>query len=722
MAPIQLPASEPPTYKSRSSAMVVVLAWLAASCSSGTSNEKLDAGQRRYCSAPDGGRDVSVSGAEAGDTSTTVIDMAAGDGPNNADGQGGIDAGRDSRIMLAEAGGLDASSVDLVTPDVRDAASDAPDAPIGADSSDTPAPDIATDRAPDSTLDIAADRGPDLAEAAPDTRPDSQPEVAPDAGVVLDANTPDHGPDGPAGTCSIGSSSWANAWPEGADLGNFSPGGLAAAPDGTRWASGSMTASADFGTGTPLLYTSQASALAAFLVKLNPSSGLVTEAFSFADQVGSMQTGGGVAVAENGNVGVIGVYVGEIDFTAKGSDSGDSGTDYLSKPSLSIGAPMGYYAIIDGTSSGQYVTPIKVHNVDLGSGAFQAMASNPHQNLIAVCGKTARAVTLYNSTNTTNAGLTTGAAGVFGGNTDIVVAVIDATAGTVVWGRELGGTGDQQCESVAMDDTGNVYIAGTYNGALDFGNDSSGNDHALPTVAPNVLGLMYVAKFGVNGVVQAVATWGSAGFSDVFGIAVDGSSNVVIAGAISATTSANFGAPVGTLTSRGKSDGFVVKLDPTLTALWGFTFGDAAYDQIVNAVAVSSVGDVVIGGKYIGALNGLNGLVSTGIAYFDAFTAELSGANGSILCAQSYGDSAGVQQITGVTVATAATGNLADSVVIGGNFQHMISVGSTVLNSSVTTCSADTDCYVPPASSVRCSNGYCEELKAVRSFVSRLSP
>ncbi len=389
---------------------------------------------------------------------------------------------------------------------------------------------------------------------------------------------------------------------------------------------------------------------------------------------------------------------------------------------------MGYYAIIDGTSSGQYVNPIMAHNVDLGNGAFQAVASNPHQNLIAVCGKAARAVTLYNSTNTANTGLTTGAAGVFGGSTDIVVAAIDATTGTVVWGHELGGAGDQQCESMAMDDAGNVYIAGNYNGALDFGNDSNGDDHALPTVPQDTtLGLMYVAKFDTNGVVQAASTWGSAGISDVFGIAVDPDSNIVIAGSIATGTSthpnaANFGASVGTLTSRGKSDGFVVKLDSSLTALWGFTFGDATYDQQVNAVAVSSVGDVVIGGRYLGTLNGLNGLVSTGIAYFDAFTAELSGANGSILCAQSYGDLGGVQEITAVSVATAATGSLHDSIVVGGNFQSTITVGSTTLNSSVTTCSADTDCYVPPASSVRCSNGYCEELKVVRSFVSRLSP
>jgi len=80
-------------------------------------------------------------------------------------------------------------------------------------------------------------------------------------------------------------------------------------------------------------------------------------------------------------------------------------------------------------------------------------------------------------------------------------------------------------------------------------------------------------------------------------------------------------------------------------------------------------------------------LVSSGTKANDAFTAQLSGANGSILCAHGYGDAAidnNNQIVTAVTVATAATGSLADSVVMGGSFQGTMTLGSTTLLSTGT--------------------------------------
>jgi len=223
-----------------------------------------------------------------------------------------------------------------------------------------------------------------------------------------------------------------------------------------------------------------------------------------------------------------------------------------------------------------------------------------------------------------------------------------------------------------------------------------------------------------SGVVTAAATWGTSGISDIYGIAVDINSNVIIGGAIGANIDFG-GSPDIAITDRGKTDGFVAKLNSSLVPQWAFSFGDASYDQAVNTVAVSSTGDVFIGGAFEGTLNGLNGLVDSSNSNDDAFTAHLSGADGSVLCAQSYGDAAGTQLVTSVTVASAATGALADSVMIGGSFQNTITLGSTTLLSPGTfACSVDADCQQQVAGS-SCSHGYCVNGSAIRSFISRLS-
>jgi hypothetical protein len=82
---------------------------------------------------------------------------------------------------------------------------------------------------------------------------------------------------------------------------------LAVSPDGTGWATGEIHGAVDFGTGTPVPHASDNNS-DAFLVKLNPSSGLATQAFSFSDLAGSSQGGTGVAVAQAGNVVVTGYY------------------------------------------------------------------------------------------------------------------------------------------------------------------------------------------------------------------------------------------------------------------------------------------------------------------------------------------------------------------------------------------------------------------------------
>jgi hypothetical protein len=307
--------------------------------------------------------------------------------------------------------------------------------------------------------------------------------------------------------------------------------------------------------------------------------------------------------------------------------------------------------------------------VGVGHGALMSIASNPGQNAFAICGKTDKAVPAWSDTGA-NRGVITGGHAVAGGDWDIVVAKIDAATGAVIWGKQFGGAGDQVCDSVAIDNDGDVIVAGGYSGTLSLGGI------ALPPAANTPeLALLYVAKLnGATGEAVAARTWGSEGRSSAYGLTVDANGNIVVAGALGG--SIDFGGGI-SIASHGLTDAFVVKLTPELVPVWAKSFGDAQ-DQGVKSVGVSSKGNVFMGGSFQGSLGAL-GLASAGKTATNAFTAELAGVDGAVLAAHAYGDATGAQTVGVVTVARAATGRLADSTFVGGRFWGTLTFGSTSL-------------------------------------------
>ena len=440
--------------------------------------------------------------------------------------------------------------------------------------------------------------------------------------------------------------------------------GMGVSATGTPWAAGQIYNPFDFGSGT---VTSSGSA-DIYLTQLNAATGLASQAFTFGDTGGKDQVALGVAVASSGNVGMIGYFTGEIDFTANNSDGsgpsqvqGTAGLDYLQNSSL-----IPFYAVFDGASTGAYVTPKAAHMVNVGTGSLLSVGSNPGQNAIAICGKTSIAVPL----STNSKGVITGGAATAGGGMDIVVAKIDASTGAVIWGKQFGGAGDQVCEAVTVDNNGDVIITGNYNGTLTFGSTT------FPA-ADSSTAILFVAKLkGADGTALAAASWGTAGRSDAYGVTVDGSNNIVIAGSIGAAVDMGGGV---SMSYAGLTDAFAAKLTTALVPVWARAFGDVNYDQKVKSVGVSSSGDVYIGGNFEGSLGAL-GLTASANTALDAFDAQLSGVDGSPLCANAYGDAAGTQGITSLTVARTATGALANSIMIGGGFSSDMMIGNFDLN------------------------------------------
>jgi hypothetical protein len=92
-----------------------------------------------------------------------------------------------------------------------------------------------------------------------------------------------------------------------------------------------------------------------------------------------------------------------------------------------------------------------------------------------------------------------------------------------------------------------------------------------------------------------MATWvkrmGGAGADQCEGVAVDLAGNVVVTGSFSGA--ADFGQ--GPLTSAGRRDAFLVKIDPGGAPVWSKRFGSSG-DDVATSVAVDAAGNVFVAG------------------------------------------------------------------------------------------------------------------------------
>jgi len=130
-----------------------------------------------------------------------------------------------------------------------------------------------------------------------------------------------------------------------------------------------------------------------------------------------------------------------------------------------------------------------------------------------------------------------------GGGSDVLVARYDTVALGLVWARRWGGPGDDAGDAVALDGTGNFYVAGE---------TSSG-----------VGGLdVLVQKWDASGTLLWAIAWGGTGDEGVGYVSQDAAGNLYLAGE---TTS--FGS--------GGQDGLLLAASPAGQVLWSMTWGGA---------------------------------------------------------------------------------------------------------------------------------------------------
>jgi hypothetical protein len=182
----------------------------------------------------------------------------------------------------------------------------------------------------------------------------------------------------------------------------------------------------------------------------------------------------------------------------------------------------------------------------------------------------------------------------FGGQTDAFVTKLSA-GGALVYSTFLGGSGAEHAAGIAVDSGGNTYVAGgTY--STDFPVTANSFQHA------NAGGQdAFAAKLNPAGSALVYSTYlGGSGGTQIMSeqanaIAIDSSGNAYLAGV---TSSANFPVTTGAIrtTVNGLQDAFITKLNSSGTALVYSTYLGGSTSNWATGVAVDSSGDAYVTG------------------------------------------------------------------------------------------------------------------------------
>jgi len=206
------------------------------------------------------------------------------------------------------------------------------------------------------------------------------------------------------------------------------------------------------------------------------------------------------------------------------------------------------------------------------------------------------------------------------GSTDVFVAKYSPT-GAHLWSKRFGGSGLDGATAMAVDRSGNVIVAGYFNGTVDFGGG------ALTSAGGNDI---FVAKYsGVDGSHLWSKRLGGATADAVYAVAVDSRGDVIVSGSFAG--SVNFGG--GAFASAGAEDMFVAKYSGADgTHVWSKRFGSTGSD-VAYGVTVDAKDNVALTG-YFSATVDFGGGALSALSY-DVFVAKFS-TSGQYLWARSF--------------------------------------------------------------------------------------
>ena len=168
------------------------------------------------------------------------------------------------------------------------------------------------------------------------------------------------------------------------------------------------------------------------------------------------------------------------------------------------------------------------------------------------------------------------------GNTDLFMLKYNSS-GTKQWTKQLGSSGRDSANAIAIDSSGNLYVTGMTFGGLDWNTSAGSND-------------LFVVKYNSSGTKQWTEQLGTPSSDAANAVATDSSGNVYVVGVTYGVLGDK---------NKGNSDLFVVKYNSGGTKQWTEQNGTDSWDEARGVVTDSSGNVYVVGGTKGDKLNGV---------------------------------------------------------------------------------------------------------------------
>ncbi len=404
---------------------------------------------------------------------------------------------------------------------------------------------------------------------------------------------------------------------------------IATDPTGSLILVGSFFGSIDFGGGA----LTSAGSSDVFVAKFDPY-GMHEWSQGFGDA--AEQTASAVAVDSSGNIVVVGQFQGVLDFGG-GPMSSSGGNDvFLAKlnPAGGLMIDQRYGdaseqtvsgVAVDGNDNivltGQFEGVINLGGGNMGSAGStdifftKLTAAGIHtwsKSFGDAAAQTASAVVADGNDNIVLTGQFEGVINLGGGNMvsagsgDVFLASF-TSGGAYRWTITVGDENAQAAAGLTVDRDGNIFLAGNFQGEVDFGSGPLNSSGGLD---------VFVANIDANGYHQWSSSFGDSDTQEVQAISTDSTGALLLAGGYQGAI--DFGG--GALTSAGSVDAFLARLTALGDHLWSQSFGDTL-QQVATDAGADSSGRTFLTGDFTGAIDLGGGPLSSG-GGLDVFVAS----------------------------------------------------------------------------------------------------
>ena len=206
---------------------------------------------------------------------------------------------------------------------------------------------------------------------------------------------------------------------------------------------------------------------------------------------------------------------------------------------------------------------------------------------------------------------------------DIFIQKLDGS-GNLLWAKKIGGSSYDEGRSITTDAVGNVYTTGSFGSIVDF-NPGAGNTNLTSAGASDI----FIQKLDGAGNFLWAKKMGGTSVDYGHSITIDADGNVYTTGFFGDTADFDPGAGTANLTSVGKSDIFIQKLDAAGNLLWVKQMGGTYYDYGMSITTDASSNVYTTGNFWYTAdfEPGAGTTNLTSVAYDDIFIQKLSQCN-----------------------------------------------------------------------------------------------